>query len=94
MSRQTVLNVAYGMNGNVIPGMETKHLISAFFMAASNLPTIAPKFQPAIHSNMGLIGDELSDRVDLAKGQRKIRLEVHLMVMRQILKTIYAGREA
>jgi hypothetical protein len=87
---QTVLNVAYGMNGSKIPSMTNKQLISAFFMASENLPSINTDDQGAISHNMALIADEMSDRVDQAKGQHRIRLEVHLMVMREIVKKLYA----
>lgn len=84
--KQLVQHVAYGFNGEMIPSMTSKQLISAFFAASDNLKSIKADKQAAIRANMGRIGDEMSDRVDASKGQRRINLDVHLMAMRTILK--------
>jgi hypothetical protein len=87
--KQLVQHVAYGMNGNDIPKMTNKQLMSAFFLADTNLPTIHRDYHLAIKNNMERIADEFSDRVDLSKGSAKIKLEVHLIVMKVIVKRFY-----
>ena len=89
---QIIQHVAYGMNSEDIPKMTNKQLISAFFQAETNLPSIKPEYRQGIRHNMAMIGDEMSDRVDRTRGkQARIRLEVHLMCMQEIIKKLYNG---
>jgi hypothetical protein len=88
--KQIIQHVAYGMNASKIPSMTDKQLIAAFFQADTNLPSIQKQYQKAIRHNMALIADEMSDRVDSAKGKRRIRLQVHLFAMQVIIKKFYA----
>lgn len=92
--RQIVQHVAYGFNGGSIPTMTDKQLISAFFFASENIPSIDEYNRQPIIANMGKIADEISDRTDAAKGQRKIKLTVHLIVMQTIIKDLYKKVEA
>lgn len=89
---QIVLHVAYGMNSDAITGMSTRQLIAAFFMADTNMPSIKSDCRKNIRHNMALIADEMSDRLDRAKGkQNRIRIEVPLMCMQVVVKKLYNG---
>lgn len=92
MAKQNVLHVAYGMNGDAISSMPTRQLIAAFFMADTNMPSIKPDGRMGIRHNMALIADEMSARVDRAKGkQARIKLEVPFMCMQVIVRRLYDG---
>lgn len=89
--KQVVQHVAYGMNSQSIPKMTDRQLIAAFFQADTNLPSISKEYHGNIRHNMALIADEMSDRTDSAKGQKRKRLFVHLVVMQEIVKKLYAS---
>lgn len=91
--QQKVLHIAYGMNAAEIPTLTDKQLISAFFMADTNLPSIGFQYRSNIRHNMDLIAYEMGRRVDRAKGIRKVRLDVHLMAMQAVLKFLYTNLE-
>lgn len=83
-----VLNVAYGMNGGDIGSMSERELLAAFFMADNNLPSVQVEHRAPIIANMRRLVNSLERMGWSARGQRKIRLETHLMVMQAITEKL------